>query len=80
VDAQGGVFVRGIIAMALTLTLGACSFIDQIDFGGARLDPSKVYLDRETVTVAAREADRYACFGSPLLCVQHGSSFECRCP
>ena len=72
--------MRSIIALGLTLTLGACSFLDQIDFGGPALNPNKIYLGREAVSVSAREADRYACVGSPLLCVQRGLSFECRCP
>jgi hypothetical protein len=73
--------VRSIIAIVLVLALGACSVLDQFQFGSSALDPNKIYLDSVTVvSVAPREADRYACVGVPMLCVQHGVELECRCP
>jgi hypothetical protein len=59
----------------------ACSVLDRIEFGRPTLNPNKIYLTGEMpVTVAARDTHRYACVGTPLLCMQHGVSFECRCP
>jgi hypothetical protein len=73
--------VRSIIFLTLALPLGACAFLDQINFDGSSLNPHKVYLNRvDVISVPARETYRYACVDQPLLCVQHGIAFECRCP
>jgi hypothetical protein len=73
--------VRSVFVLTLVLPLGACGFLDQLNFGGAALNPNRVYLNRtDVVTVSEREAARFACVDRPLLCVQHGISFECRCP
>ena len=73
--------MRSLILLSLVLPLGACSFIDQINFNGPSLNPNKVYLNRaDFISVPARETYRYACIDQPLLCVQHGVEFECRCP
>jgi hypothetical protein len=67
--------------IVLAVALCGCSFLEQINFGGSSLDPNKVYLDQmSVVSVSPRETYRYACVGRPLLCVQHGVDFECRCP
>ena len=67
--------------VALTLLLGACGFLDQIQLGGPSFNPNKVYLNpADVVTVGAREAQRFACVDQPLLCVSRGVGFECRCP
>lgn len=72
--------MRSIIAIVLVFALGACSVLDQFQFGASSLDPSKIYLDSATVvSVAPRDAHRYACVGMPMLCVNHGVEFECRC-
>ena len=73
--------MRSLIAIVLVLVLGACSVLDQFQFGGSSLDPNKIYLDQATaVSLAPRDTHRYACAGIPMLCVQHGVEFECRCP
>jgi hypothetical protein len=73
--------VRTCSLLALTLLLGACGFLDQLEFGGPSLNPNKVYLNRaDVVTVGARETYRYACVDRALLCVSRGVGFECRCP
>ena len=73
--------MRSIIMLVLVLALSACSVLDQINFGAPSLNPNRIYLDQtELVTVSPREAHRYACVNPPLLCVQHGFGFECRCP
>jgi hypothetical protein len=52
-----------------------------MDFNGPSFDPNKIYLSpAELVSVSARQTHRYACDGPPLLCVQRGIDFECRCP
>jgi hypothetical protein len=74
-------FVRSTVVIAFALAASACSVLEQIDFGGSRLDRNKVYLNATDVVVASpRETHRYACVDRPLLCVQHGIGFECRCP
>jgi hypothetical protein len=73
--------VRSVVAILVTLPLTACSFLDQVQFGGYSLDPNKIYLRPATVvSVSPRETYRYACVGTPLLCVSYGFEFECRCP
>lgn len=68
--------MRIIIAIAIGVALAACS-----GFGSPSLNPNKIYLSPTTVvSVAPRESHRYACATPPMLCVQHGSSLECRCP
>jgi hypothetical protein len=73
--------VRSILVIVVALLLNACSFIGRMDFNAPSLDPSKIYLNATTVvSVSRRESYRYACIDPPLLCVQHGLGFECRCP
>jgi hypothetical protein len=73
--------VRSTAIVVITVALSACSVLDGFQFGGSSLDPNKVYLSPMTpLTVAPRDTYRYACVGQPLLCVQRGASFECRCP
>ena len=65
----------------LAVAVSGCSFLDQLDFGGSGLASNKIYLrPGEIADVALRENHRYACAGQPLLCVQYGITFECRCP
>jgi hypothetical protein len=81
IDRHGGFVVRSIVVIVLALSLCACSILDSFEFGGSSLDPNKIYLTpTESVTVAPRNTHRYACIDAPLLCVQHGIAFECRCP
>ena len=73
--------MRSTIAIALVLALSACGFLEQIQFNGSSLDPNKIYLSpTNVISVAPREAHRYACAGEPMLCVQRGIAFECSCP
>jgi hypothetical protein len=74
--------VRSAIVIALALASSACSILDRIEFGRTMLDPNKIYLSAEAlpVTVSPRDTRRYACIGTPLICLQRGVSFECRCP
>ena len=73
--------MRSFIMLTLVVPLGACAVLDEINFGGSSLDPNKIYLNRaDVVSVSARQTYRYACVAPPLLCVQHGLTFECRCP
>jgi hypothetical protein len=61
--------------------VSGCSFLDQINFGAPSLSSNKIYLRQgEMAEVGLREDHRYACVGQPLLCVQRGITFECRCP
>jgi hypothetical protein len=73
--------VRSAISLVFVLALSACSVLDQIHFGGSRLDPNRIYLSQTSVVrVSSRESYRYACVNPPLVCVQHGIGLECRCP
>lgn len=73
--------MRSIVVIVLALSGSACSFLDQLNFGGSGLDPSKIYLSQtDVVSVSPRETYRYACASPPMLCVQRGLDFECRCP
>ena len=73
--------MRSTIALALFLTLSACSVFEQANLGGSSLNPNRIYLDQTTVArVSPGETRRYACVNPPLLCVLHGMGFECRCP
>jgi hypothetical protein len=70
------VLVRTILAIAGGVSLTACS-----GFGSSTLNPNKIYLSpASVVSVAPRESHRYACATPPMVCMQHGFSFECRCP
>jgi len=63
------------------LNVGIPAGFEQIQFNGSSLDPNKIYLSpTNLISVAPREAHRYACVGEPMLCVQRGIDFECRCP
>jgi predicted Abi (CAAX) family protease len=73
--------VRSTIALVLVFALSACSVFEQGNFGGSSLNPNRIYLDQTTVARASQgETRRYACVTPPLICVQHGMGFECRCP
>ena len=73
--------MRSCCLLALTLLLGACSFVDQIQLSSPGLSSNKIYLNRmDVVTVGTREAHRYACVNPPLLCTSRGVVFECHCP
>ena len=73
--------MRSTLAIVLVPLLGACSVLDRMDFNGPSFDPNKIYLSPpELVAVSPRQTHRYACAGPPLLCVQRGVDFECRCP
>jgi hypothetical protein len=74
--------VRSTVVIALALASSACSILDRIEFGRSSLDPNRIYLSAEEmpVTVSPRDTHRYACVGTPLICLQRGVSFECRCP
>lgn len=73
--------MRNTLVIVLAFALGGCSLLEQIQFGGSSLDPNKIYLQPTTVvSVSPRETYRYGCVDRPLLCVQHGIEFECRCP
>ncbi len=74
-------FVRSILVIVLASLLNACSILDRINFDPPSLDPSKIYLSpTSVVSVAARQTHRYACVDRPLLCINRGVEFECRCP
>jgi hypothetical protein len=73
--------VRSSVVIFLAAALCGCSLLEQVDFGGRSLDPNKIYVSpTAVVSVAQRQIYRYACVDRPLLCVQHGVNFECRCP
>lgn len=73
--------MRSILVIVLVPLLGACSVLDRMDFNGPSFDPNKIYLSSaEPVSVSPRNTHRYACTSPPLLCVQRGTEFECRCP
>jgi hypothetical protein len=70
-----------ILVIVLIPLLGACSVLNRMNFNAPSLDPNKLYLDpAELVSVSPRETYRYACASQPLLCLQRGIEFECRCP
>jgi hypothetical protein len=35
---------------------------------------------RDVIRISPRDAQRYACIGQPLMCMQHGVVYECTCP
>ena len=73
--------MRSTIVIALVFALSACSYLEQIQLNGYARNPNKIYLDQMSiVSVSFRDTHRYACFDRPLLCVQRGIGFECRCP
>ena len=73
--------MRSCSLLALTLLLGGCGFLDQLQLGGPSYDPNKIYLSRtDSVSIGAREAHRYVCPNGPLMCVSHGVGFDCHCP
>jgi hypothetical protein len=77
---QGG-NVRVFACLSLGLVSSGCSFLDELALSdGYRLDPNKIYLGRSRISVSVRDTVRYACVGAPMLCEQHGSEFDCRCP
>lgn len=58
-----------------------CSYLEKMEFGGTQLDPNKVYLSpNQILSVANRDAYRYACVGGAMLCVQRGIGLDCGCP
>jgi len=67
--------------LALTLLLGGCGFLDQLQLGGPSYDPNKIYLSpTDKVSVGTRETHRYVCANGPLMCVSRGVGFDCYCP
>jgi hypothetical protein len=65
----------------LALSVSGCSFLDQINFGAPSSSSNKIYLRQgEIAEVRPRQDHRYACVDGPLLCLQRGITFECRCP
>lgn len=70
------------LALVLSASLlGGCSAFDNFQFGGAQLDPNKVYLSpTQKLSVSSRDTYRYACVGGAMLCVQRGIGFDCECP
>jgi hypothetical protein len=73
--------VRVLLTLASMSLLGACSFLDQLEVNGPPgLDPSRIYLGTSRVSVSRlADLDRYACVGTPLVCEQAGTGFQCRC-
>jgi hypothetical protein len=70
-----------LLVLILLLPLGACSFLDELQFNGPPgLDPSKIYLHNETVQGSRREVDQYACLsGEPLYCQGSAVLLDCHC-
>jgi hypothetical protein len=72
--------MRFFLVTGIAAALGGCAFLDNIDFGPAALDPSRIYLQHETVTVyRRRDIENYACLRGVLLCSQRGGGWECFC-
>jgi hypothetical protein len=73
--------MRTVLMIALASLLGACSFLDELDFSATQqLDPNRIYLGSARVySVSARDARKYACVSGPLLCETRGIGFDCRC-
>jgi hypothetical protein len=75
------VSLRSSVLGVLALFVSGCSFLDQVNFGAPSLSSNNIYLRQgEIAEVGPRENHRYACVNGPLLCVQRGITFECRCP
>lgn len=75
------VVLRSSVLGVLALFVSGCSFLDQVNFGAPSLSANNIYLRQgEIAEVGMRENNRYACVNGPLLCVQRGIKFECRCP
>ena len=74
--------MRSLAIVAISASLGACSFFDELSLNAApRLDPNKIYLGTAFVrSVSPRETHRYACLKGPVVCEQSGVGFDCRCP
>ena len=73
--------MRSSVLGVLALFVSGCSFLDQVNFGAPSLSANKIYLRQgEFAEVRLREDNRFACVAGPLLCVQRGVKFECRCP
>ncbi len=73
--------MRSSVLGVLVLFVSGCSFLDQMNFGAPSLSSNKIYLRQgEFAEVSPRDDHRYACVSQPLLCVQRGITFECRCP
>ncbi|HEY3517085.1 MAG TPA: hypothetical protein VGL98_08555 [Gammaproteobacteria bacterium] len=73
--------MRSCSLLALTLLLGGCGFLDQLELGGSSYNPNKIYLSRtDSVSIGTRETHRYACVNGPLMCVSRGVDFDCHCP
>lgn len=80
IDLQG-VILRSSVLGVLALFVSGCGFLDRINFGAPSLSSNNIYLRQgEIAEVKPREDHRYACVEGPLLCVQYGATFECRCP
>ena len=75
------VSLRSSVLGVLALFVSGCSFLDQINFGAPSSSSNNIYLRQgEIAEVGPRVDHRYACLAGPLLCVQYGVTFECRCP
>ena len=72
--------MRALATLVFASMTSACSFLDELAVSnGYQLDPNKIYLGTATLELRARDLDRYACVNGPLLCEQHGVSFDCSC-
>jgi hypothetical protein len=73
--------VRVLIAMATLCSLYGCAFLNDSLNHGPKVDPNRIYLGRSEVFGVQREdIARYGCLGRPMVCVQHGVNYSCRCP
>jgi hypothetical protein len=66
---------------AAVLILSGCTFVDQIMSrgDGMRLDPRKIYVGTDVISVNYRQLRHYACVNGPLLCEHAGTQYQCRC-
>jgi len=63
----------------MSLTSG-CSVLDNLSFEPPRYDPTRIYLQDQTVLLRrTTDLSRYACVGAPLQCSLAGSSWHCIC-
>jgi hypothetical protein len=69
------------VVIATSWLLCGCAFLDASLTQGSKVDPNRIYLGRtEVVGVQQQDLARYGCLGKPMVCVQRGVSYSCRCP
>ncbi|HEU4618295.1 MAG TPA: hypothetical protein VFV10_09650 [Gammaproteobacteria bacterium] len=55
------------LTVVLMPLLAACAILEQMPHGSS-YDPSKIYLGDSVVKIAARDADRYGCIDTAMVC------------